>query len=213
MKFEIESYRLISRSRASSPPGMKIMHFVRLQPDLRAPPDSAPIIDAYKHLNSALATPCALEYDFSFDKISKHKRHGQAQKIRTNLTRIPLLQLQHRIYAPVMCNFFVWSATPCRFLCCAGSAGMAAPSGMELKMDKQNFLNDIQAKFSAALENSPAKDLEKNVKAMMTQGFSKLDLVTREEFDIQAQVLAKTRARLEALEARVTALEAQLSQK
>ncbi|MBC3932687.1 MAG: accessory factor UbiK family protein [Undibacterium curvum] len=80
-------------------------------------------------------------------------------------------------------------------------------------MDKQNFLNDIQAKFSAALENSPAKDLEKNVKAMMTQGFSKLDLVTREEFDIQAQVLAKTRARLEALEARVTALEAQLSQK
>lgn len=44
----------------------------------------------------------------------------------------------------------------------------------------------------------------------MTQGFSKLDLVTREEFDIQAQVLAKTRAKLEALEARVAALEAQL---
>ncbi|MBR7777512.1 accessory factor UbiK family protein [Undibacterium rugosum] len=80
-------------------------------------------------------------------------------------------------------------------------------------MDKQNFFNDMHAKFNAALENSPAKDLEKNVKAMMTQGFSKLDLVTREEFDIQAQVLAKTRARLEALEARVAALEAQLSQK
>jgi BMFP domain-containing protein YqiC len=48
------------------------------------------------------------------------------------------------------------------------------------------------------------------VKAMMTQGFSKLDLVTREEFDIQAQVLAKTRAKLETLEARVAELEAQL---
>jgi hypothetical protein len=43
---------------------------------------------------------------------------------------------------------------------------------------------------------------------MMTQGFSKLDLVTREEFDIQAQVLAKTRAKLEALELRVAELEA-----
>jgi BMFP domain-containing protein YqiC len=45
----------------------------------------------------------------------------------------------------------------------------------------------------------------------MTQGFSKLDLVTREEFDIQAQVLAKTRARLEALEIRVAELEARLA--
>lgn len=75
-------------------------------------------------------------------------------------------------------------------------------------MDKQNFFNDMQAKISQVLENSPAKDIEKNVKAMMSQGFSKLDLVTREEFDIQAQVLAKTRAKLEALEARVAALEA-----
>ncbi|MFZ6638524.1 accessory factor UbiK family protein [Undibacterium sp. TC4M20W] len=75
-------------------------------------------------------------------------------------------------------------------------------------MDKQNFFNDMHAKISQAIENSPAKDIEKNVKAMMSQGFSKLDLVTREEFDIQAQVLAKTRAKLEALEARVAALEA-----
>jgi BMFP domain-containing protein YqiC len=75
-------------------------------------------------------------------------------------------------------------------------------------MDKQNFFSDMQAKISQALENSPAKDIEKNVKAMMSQGFSKLDLVTREEFDIQAQVLAKTRAKLEELEARVAQLEA-----
>lgn len=77
-------------------------------------------------------------------------------------------------------------------------------------MDKTSFLNDLQAKIGQVLENSPAKDIEKNVKAMLTQGFSKLDLVTREEFDIQTQVLAKTRAKLEALEARVAELEAQL---
>lgn len=76
-------------------------------------------------------------------------------------------------------------------------------------MDMNTFFNDLQSKVSQAIENSPAKDIEKNVKSMMTQGFAKLDLVTREEFDIQAQVLAKTRAKLEALEARLAELEAQ----
>jgi ubiquinone biosynthesis accessory factor UbiK len=79
------------------------------------------------------------------------------------------------------------------------------------KMDMNNFFNDLQGKINQAIENSPAKDIERNVKAMMTQGFSKLDLVTREEFDIQAQVLSKTRAKLEALEARVAELEARLA--
>lgn len=74
-------------------------------------------------------------------------------------------------------------------------------------MNKANFFDDMQAKIQEVLENSPAKDIEKNVKAMMSQGFAKLDLVTREEFDIQSQVLAKTRAKLDALEARVQALE------
>jgi BMFP domain-containing protein YqiC len=78
-------------------------------------------------------------------------------------------------------------------------------------MDMNNFFNDIQGKINQALESTPAKDIERNVKAMMTQGFSKLDLVTREEFDIQAQVLAKTRAKLEALELRVVELEARLA--
>ncbi len=74
-------------------------------------------------------------------------------------------------------------------------------------MNTPNFFNDMQNKINQVLENSPAKDIEKNVKAMMSQGFAKLDLVTREEFDIQAQVLAKTRSKLEALEARVAELE------
>ena len=65
----------------------------------------------------------------------------------------------------------------------------------------------MQSKISEAIRNSPAKDIEKNVRAMMNQGFQKMDLVTREEFDLQSRVLAKTREKLEALEAKVTALE------
>ena len=76
-------------------------------------------------------------------------------------------------------------------------------------MNKSNFFDDMQAKINQALENSPAKDIEKNVKALMSQGFNKLDLVTREEFDIQMAVLEKTRAKLDALEQRVAELELQ----
>ncbi len=78
-------------------------------------------------------------------------------------------------------------------------------------MDMNSFFADLQSKINQAIESSPAKDIEQNVKAMMTQGFSKLDLVTREEFDIQMQVLAKTRSKLEALESRVAELEARLA--
>lgn len=80
-------------------------------------------------------------------------------------------------------------------------------------MNRPNFFDDLQAKLQQVIDNSPVKDVEKNVKAMLNQGFSRLDLVTREEFDIHVQVLAKTRAKLEALEARVAELEAQLKNK
>ena len=75
-------------------------------------------------------------------------------------------------------------------------------------MTRSTFFNDLQSKIGQVFENSPAKDLEKNVKAMLSQGFSRLDLVTREEFDVQTQVLAKTRAKVDALEARLAELEA-----
>jgi BMFP domain-containing protein YqiC len=74
-------------------------------------------------------------------------------------------------------------------------------------MDIPTFINDLQSKINQAIQNSPAKDIEKNMKTLLTQGFARLDLVTREEFDIQAEVLAKTRAKLEALEARVAQME------
>jgi len=69
------------------------------------------------------------------------------------------------------------------------------------------FLEDIGAKMSALLANSPVKDIEKNTKALVSSAFAKLDLVTREEFDVQTQVLARTRDKLKELEARVEALE------
>ena len=68
-------------------------------------------------------------------------------------------------------------------------------------------LEDLGAKMSALLANTPARDLEKNAKAVISGFFAKLDLVTREEFDIQSEVLTRTREKLKALEARVEALE------
>ncbi len=76
----------------------------------------------------------------------------------------------------------------------------------------KNIFDEVQAKINEALDKSPLKDVEKNVKSIMNQGFAKLDLVTREEFDIQIQILAKTREKVHALEARVAELEAKLRQ-
>ena len=70
-----------------------------------------------------------------------------------------------------------------------------------------SFLSELQQRINEVLQQSPAKDLEKNMKAMLNQGFARLDLLTREEFEVQTEVLARTRARLEALEARVAELE------
>ncbi|MBC2769551.1 accessory factor UbiK family protein [Pusillimonas minor] len=74
--------------------------------------------------------------------------------------------------------------------------------------NRTDWFEDMQKNVSDLIKNSPAADIERNVKAMMTQTFSRLDLVTREEFDVQAAVLEKALARLAALEARVKVLEA-----
>ena len=70
-----------------------------------------------------------------------------------------------------------------------------------------SWLTQFQSKIAEVIAQSPAADLEKNIKAVMTQGFSKLELVTREEFDLQINILAKTRAKLEALELRLKNIE------
>lgn len=74
-------------------------------------------------------------------------------------------------------------------------------------MINTQILEDLHSRVTSLLANGPTKDLEKNAKAMLAGVFNKMDLVTREEFDIQTQVLAKTREKLKALEARVEALE------
>ena len=78
-------------------------------------------------------------------------------------------------------------------------------------MNQPRFLNDLTAKVSELLAASPAKDVEKNMRAMIASFFSRLDLVTREEFDIQAKVLARTREKLDAIEARIAEMEKQAS--
>lgn len=69
-------------------------------------------------------------------------------------------------------------------------------------------LEEISSRISETIANSPAKDVEKNIKAMLGSAFGKMDLVTRQEFDIQQQVLVKTRTKLADLEARLARLEA-----
>lgn len=70
------------------------------------------------------------------------------------------------------------------------------------------LLDDLAARLNTLLAATPAADLEKNLRALLGSAFAKLDLVTREEFDVQREVLARTREKLTALEARVAALEA-----
>ena len=77
-------------------------------------------------------------------------------------------------------------------------------------LNSQGF-DEIAARISKAIENSPAKDIEKNVKAMLASSLARLDLVPRAEFELQANVLAKTREKLDALERRLAEMEARFT--
>lgn len=74
-------------------------------------------------------------------------------------------------------------------------------------MLSQKTWEDLSAKIREIIEKSPAKDVEKNMRAMMESVFTRLNLVTREEFDVQAQVLSRTREKLTELEAKIDELE------
>jgi BMFP domain-containing protein YqiC len=69
------------------------------------------------------------------------------------------------------------------------------------------FIDELNARLVSFLQHTPAGDVGQNLKGLLSSSLSKLDLVTREEFDLQAQVLARTRERLAALEARIDAIE------
>jgi len=70
------------------------------------------------------------------------------------------------------------------------------------------LLSELSARLAALAAANPAKDLEKNFRGLLSSAFARLELVTREEYDVQTQVLARAREKLAALEARVAELEA-----
>lgn len=74
-------------------------------------------------------------------------------------------------------------------------------------INRNDWVDDFQKNISDLIARSPAADIERNMKAFMTQTFSRLDLVTREEFDIQVQLLDKALLRITALESRLDQLE------
>jgi ubiquinone biosynthesis accessory factor UbiK len=80
-------------------------------------------------------------------------------------------------------------------------------------MAQTRILEELSARISEFLAASPAKDLEKNLRALLSAAFAKLDLATREQLEVQAKVLLRAREKLSELEARVAELEARLKQK
>ena len=75
-------------------------------------------------------------------------------------------------------------------------------------MAEPNPLEDLRARISAALRDSPTQDIEKNLHALMGAFFDRFDLATREDLDLHKKLLERAQAKLAALEARVAELEA-----
>jgi BMFP domain-containing protein YqiC len=78
---------------------------------------------------------------------------------------------------------------------------------------REKLLGEIAARLAEAAANNPAREFEQNAKAVLSAAFARLDLVTRQEFDVQSEVLARARIRVAELEAKVAALEARLADK
>lgn len=74
-------------------------------------------------------------------------------------------------------------------------------------MRNQKILDEINERIRSVLAQSPAADIEKNLRALLVSAFSRVDLVTREEFDVQRAVLARAREKLAELEARLAEFE------
>lgn len=79
----------------------------------------------------------------------------------------------------------------------------------DFNMLKPRFVEDLNARMSEILASSPARDLEKNLQVMLSGVFTRLNLVTREEFDVQAKVLMRTREKLAVIEKKIAELEQQ----
>ncbi len=74
-------------------------------------------------------------------------------------------------------------------------------------------INEISSKINEIIKSSPLADIEKNINALIQGAFTKMELVSREEFDVQAEVLRNTREKLAILEVKLGELEADLIKK
>lgn len=72
-------------------------------------------------------------------------------------------------------------------------------------------LDEISLRIKEMVNNSPLGDVEKNINALLKSAFTKMDLISREEFDVQTEVLANTRQKLVALEAMIKDLEEKIA--
>jgi ubiquinone biosynthesis accessory factor UbiK len=79
-------------------------------------------------------------------------------------------------------------------------------------MIDRRLFEDLGARINEALRDSPAQDIERNLRALLAAWFDKLDLVLREDFEVQKKLLERAQAKLVDLEARIAELEARNAQ-
>lgn len=91
-----------------------------------------------------------------------------------------------------------------------GYTGAIGYIGTEAAMNRTQWMEDFQKNISELIAKSPAADIERNVRSMMTQAFTRMDLVTREEFDVQADMLARARTKVDQLSEQLRQLQSRL---
>ena len=91
-----------------------------------------------------------------------------------------------------------------------GYTGAIGYIGTEAAMNRTQWMEDFQKNVSELIAKSPAADIERNVRSMMTQAFTRMDLVTREEFDVQADMLARARTKVDQLSEQLRQLQSRL---
>lgn len=79
--------------------------------------------------------------------------------------------------------------------------------GTFCSMIDKRFFDELNERIGEAFRSSPAQDIEKNLKALLASGFARLDLVLREDFEIQQKLLERAQEKLAQLEARIAELE------
>ncbi len=80
-------------------------------------------------------------------------------------------------------------------------------------IDPKRVIDELAGTVARAFPEGLTREAEKNLRALLASALARLDLVTREELEVQEQVLARTRERLQAMEKRLAELEAALSKK